>query len=274
MKLLIAADMEGISGVVHPDHVNPSHTEYARFRRIMTADVNAAIAGARAAGVDEFVVADGHWDGTNILLEELDPQARLNSGNSAPFGMVEGIQSGVDAVFFIGYHARAGSVTGILDHTWSSQRIANLWLNGRLAGETGLNGAVCGAFGAPVLLVSGDQTVAAEAQEWIPGIQTAVVKQAGGRTSAVCLSLQEAHRSIHAAAARAVALFKQGLGAKPLILETPVTVTVEFIHAHMADSALLLPGAVRLDGRRVEFSAPDMPAAYRSFRAVVALAGR
>jgi len=165
-------------------------------------------------------------------------------------------------------------VTGILDHTWSSQRIANLWLNGRLAGETGLNGAVCGAFGAPVLLVSGDQTVAAEAQEWIPGIQTAVVKQAGGRTSAVCLSLQEAHRSIHAAAARAVALFKQGLGAKPLILETPVTVTVEFIHAHMADSALLLPGAVRLDGRRVEFSAPDMPAAYHSFRAVVALAGR
>ena len=117
MSLMITADMEGISGVVHTDHVNPSHAEHARFRRIMTADVNAAIAGARAAGMDELAVDDGQWDGTNILLEELNPQARLNSGNSAPFFMVVGIQSGVDAVFFIGYHARAGSVTGILDHT-------------------------------------------------------------------------------------------------------------------------------------------------------------
>ncbi len=274
MKLLIAVDMEGITGVVNPDHVTLNHPEYQRFRRIMTGDVNAAAAGARAAGADDILVADGHWDGTNILLEELDPHVRLNSGNSAPFGMVEGIQTGVDAAFFIGYHARAGSLNGILDHTWSSSRIANLWLNDRLTGETGLNGAVCGAFGAPVLMVSGDQTLAEEAQEWIPGIQAAVVKQASGRTSAICLPPEAARRVIRDAAERAVVLFKEGRGTKPLLVSTPVKITIEFFHAHMADSVCRMPGVVRLDGRRVELIAPDMPSAYRSFRAMVALAGR
>jgi D-aminopeptidase len=40
----------------------------------------------------------------------------------------------------------------------------------------------------------------------------------------------------------------------------------------MADSASRLPGAVRLDGTTIEFSSPDMPTAYTSFRAAVALA--
>ena len=43
MKILIAADMEGISGVVHWDHVDEKHKEYGRFRKLMTEDVNAAI---------------------------------------------------------------------------------------------------------------------------------------------------------------------------------------------------------------------------------------
>src|SRR4030065_382371 len=84
MKILIACDMEGISGVAHWDHVTPGHAEYARFRRLMTHDVNAAIRGAFEAGADEVIVTDGHWDNRNILVEELDPRARLNSGGATP----------------------------------------------------------------------------------------------------------------------------------------------------------------------------------------------
>ena len=32
MKILIAADMEGVTGVVNWDQVTPGHAEYARFR--------------------------------------------------------------------------------------------------------------------------------------------------------------------------------------------------------------------------------------------------
>ena len=46
MKILIAADMEGITGVTNWDQVDPNHSEYPRFRRLMTGDVNAAIRGA------------------------------------------------------------------------------------------------------------------------------------------------------------------------------------------------------------------------------------
>ena len=87
-----------------------------------------------------------------MLIEELNPQARLNSGTPSPLSMVQSAQDGIDAAFFVGYHARIGTANAILDHTWSASRVANVWLNGRLAGETGLNGAVCGAYGAPVLL--------------------------------------------------------------------------------------------------------------------------
>ncbi len=84
MKILIAADMEGITGVTTWDQVDPTHPEYIRFRKLMTEDVNAAIRGAADAGATEIVVADGHSRGSNILIEELDPRARLNSGSPPP----------------------------------------------------------------------------------------------------------------------------------------------------------------------------------------------
>ena len=46
MKILISADMEGITGITSWDQVTPGHPEYLRFRPVMTADVNAAVRGA------------------------------------------------------------------------------------------------------------------------------------------------------------------------------------------------------------------------------------
>ena len=272
MRILIACDMEGISGVVHWDHVTPGHAEYARFRRIMTADVNAAIRGAFEAGADEVIVADGHWDGRNILVEELDPRVRLNSGSPSPPSMVQGIDSGVDAAMFVGYHARVGSQNAILDHTWSDVRVANVWLNGQVAGEIGLNAAVCGDFGAPVIMISGDQAACAEAVETLGEIETAVVKRATGRMAAECLPPEVAQHRIREAAARAVNRLRAGTAAQPLRIRPPIVVAIEFVQSEMADGAALLPGAQRPGGKRIEFSAGDMPSADRAFRAAVALA--
>ncbi len=274
MKLLIAVDMEGISGVVTWDHIDPGHPEYQRFRRIMTADVNAAILGAAQAGASEILVTDGHWNSTNILIEDLDRRASLQSGSPSPFSMVEGVQHGVDAAIFIGYHARAGTLNAMLDHTWSSTRVQNLWLNGRLCGETGLNGAVCGAFGAPVLMVSGDKAVCEEAADWLPGVETVQVKRATGRHSAECLPVPVAQELIRQGAERSVRRFLAGVGPAPLKLETPVEGVIEFSYSDMADRATLLPGSTRLDGHRLRFVSPDMPAAYLAFRAAVTLSNR
>lgn len=271
MKILIAADMEGISGVVCWDHVNPNHPEYARFRRLMTGDVNAAIRGAFEGGADEVIVSDGHNNGRNILIEDLDPRARLNSGSPAPFSMVQGIDQGADAVMYVGYHAQIGAANAILEHTWSDERVFHLWLNGQLCGEIGLNGAVCGHFGAPVIFISGDQTACAEAAALWPGMETAVVKTASGRMAAELLPPGAAQAAIQAGAKRAVESFQRGRRPAPLRLSAPITVTIEFVQTEMAEKAAVLPGATRCE-RQVEYTAPDMPTAYRAFRAMLGLA--
>jgi D-amino peptidase len=272
MKILIACDMEGITGVTNWDHVDPAHTEYQRFRRLMTQDVNAAIRGAYDGGASQVIVTDGHNLGTNILIEELDSRVRLNSGNSSPFAMLQGISEQVNAVFFIGYHARAGTQNAILDHTWSSKRLSNLWLNDMLVGEIGLNAALCGYFKVPVVFISGDQSACAEAKALLGNIETVVVKQATSRFSAECLPPQVTQECIEEGVARALRRLQAGDAPQPLYVQPPIRVTIDFQYSEHADQAARMPGAQRPDGRRVTFSAEDMPAAYIAFRSAVNLA--
>jgi D-amino peptidase len=269
MKILIAVDMEGISGVTGWHHVLPDKPEYSRGRQWMTDDVNAAVEGAFQAGANEVVVTDGHWDGSNILIESLDPRASLINGSPSPLSMVQGVNDGMDAVMFIGYHARAGTKYAILDHTWSSGRVDNLWLNGTLAGEIALNAAVCGSFGVPVVAISGDQSACAEAASLIPGIHSAQVKKANGRMNAECLPLQRAHDLITAIAKDAV---EKRTKINPYVLPGPVTVAVEFYRSDMADWAEGLPGSRRVDARKVEYVGENILTASQAFRSMVALA--
>jgi D-amino peptidase len=272
VKILIAADMEGVSGVVHWDQVNSKHKEYDRFRKLMTGDVNAAIEGACEGGAEEVIVADGHGSARNILVEELDTRARLNSGSPSPFAMIQGVDTGVDAAMFVGYHARVGSRNAILDHTWSSSCVANVWLNGQPVGEIGWNASVCGHYGVPVIMISGDQTACAEAVALLGEVETAEVKQARGRMAAECLPPEVSRQKIREAAARAVRGLRAGQAPEPLRLNAPLRLTLELATSDMADRAAILPGAERLEGKRVEIVLDDAPTAYRAFRSAVALA--
>jgi D-amino peptidase len=273
MKILIAADMEGITGVTNWDQVDPNHAEYPRYRRLMTNDVNAAVRGVCEAGVKDILVTDGHDRGTNIVLEDLDPCAHLITGDYTPLAMVQGVDQGIDGLIFVGYHARAGSQNAILDHTWSSRRVANLWLNDILVGEYGLNGAVAGHFNVPVLMITGDQTACAQASELLGPIETVVVKTALSRMAAECLPLQITQERIQAAAIQAVRRLQAGEAPKPFKITPPVHVTIDFSSSDQADQASILPGSKRLDGRRLTFTSDDMLTAYYAFQAAVALVG-
>ncbi|MCX6082409.1 MAG: M55 family metallopeptidase [Chloroflexi bacterium] len=271
MKILIATDMEGVTGVVNWDQITPGHFEYPRFRKLMTQDVNAAITGAFEAGASEIVVSDGHWHGTNILIEELDSRVRLNSSTSSPYSMMQGIDETFDGVIFVGYHARHGSPNAVCDHTWSSACVANLWLNDLLVGEFGLNGALAGYYGVPIIMVTGDQTACEQTVELLGGVETAVVKQATGRYSAECLPPEASHKLISDAARRAITKLSRGKAPDPFIVDTPVLVTVDFRSSDMADRGLRMPGTQR-DGTRISIEVPDMNTAYSAFRAIVGLA--
>lgn len=272
MKILIAADMEGITGVVSWDQVTPGSADYPRFRRLMTADVNAAIRGAFDGGAVDVAVTDGHNNGRNILVEEMDARAHLNSGTPSPLSMVQGVDQGIDGVFFIGYHARIGVQDAVLEHTWSDERVTNLWVNGVLFGETALNAGVCGQYGAPVLMVSGDQAVCAEGRDVLGEIETAVVKHASGRMAADCLAPQTSQQLIYEAARRAAMRLLHGTNPPAFNVPAPITMEVEFVQSEMADKAMLMPGANRLQGRRIAYTAGDMVTIQHAFRTLLALA--
>jgi len=270
MKILISVDMEGITGVTTWDHVTPGHAEYSRFRRIMTADVNAAVRGAFAGGAEEVIVSDAHWNASNVLIEELDPRASLNSGSPSPQSMMQSIDQGVDGVLFVGYHARQGSHPAVLDHTWSSTCVAGVLLNDELAGEYTLNAALAGHYGARVLMASGDQTACAQISGELGDIETALVKTATGRFSALCLPPEVTAERIETAAQRGVRRLFDGTAPAPFVIEAPVTVAVDLVSSDMADRAMILPGATR-QGVRVCFTAGDVPQAYAAFRSLVTL---
>jgi D-amino peptidase len=184
--------------------------------------------------------------------------------------MMQGIDDSFDGVFFIGYHARAGSEYGILDHTWSTN-FNNVWLNDILVGEYGLNAALAGYYGVPVIMISGDQTACRQAQELLGNLEIAEVKYASGRHSALCLPPADAQQLIRKSSTKAIENLQKGLIPRPYVVESPIRVTIELISSDMAERAGRIPGSRRV-GNRISFTSPDMTAAYMTFRAAAGLA--
>ena len=165
LKVFISVDMEGIAGVVNGDQTSSSGRDYGIARRWMTQEVNAAIRGALAAGATEIVVNDSHGSMRNVIISELDPVAFLTTGSPKPLSMMQGIDGTFDAVFFIGYHARAGSEDGVLDHTYSSGSVFSIKVNDMELGESEQNALIAGYYEVPVVLVTGDQTVCGQVKK-------------------------------------------------------------------------------------------------------------
>jgi len=272
MRVYISVDMEGVAGVVHEDQTDPTEPrhagEYNRFRRLMTGEANAAVAGALEAGATNIVVNDSHWLMRNLLAEELNPAAELVSGGPKRLSMVEAIDSGFEAAMFIGYHAQAGTRHAIIDHTYTS-RVYQARINGKPVGELALNAAMAGVHGVPVALVSGDQALAAEARTVLgSSVETVIVKEAVGRFAARSLAPSVACDRIRAGAA--AALRRSHV---PFVFSPPVTLEVDFIVSQMADMAELVPGSTRTGGRTVSYTGDDYREVFRAWRAMYNLAG-
>jgi D-amino peptidase len=109
MKVFISADIEGVGGVVRGEQSSRDNADYAHARKLMTAEVNSAIRGAFDGGATEVVVTDAHSIGLNLISDDVDERARLILGTPRRLGMMEGVDLGFDAAFFIGYHASAGT---------------------------------------------------------------------------------------------------------------------------------------------------------------------
>ncbi|MFY0514289.1 M55 family metallopeptidase [Streptomyces anulatus] len=261
MKVLISVDMEGVSGIVHPSETNPERYDYQRGRELMTADANAVVAGVLDADpTAEVLVADAHGTFRNLLPEQLDRRARLVRGKPRSLNMLAGLDEGTDAALFVGYHVRAGEGPGVLAHTMNGE-ILDVRVAGRSLGEIGLNAAMAGHLGAPVVLLSGDDAACAEMADLVPETVTVAVKEALGMAAAVTLHPEEARDRLRRAAADAVSRRAE---IQPLALTGTLNVEVDLASPHTIDLATLVPGVSRAGGARtVTFTSPDYATAYR-----------
>ena len=271
MRVYISVDMEGIAGVAHEDQtdpIEPRHAgEYNRFRRLMTNEANAAIAGALEAGAHTVLVNDSHWLMRNLLAEELNPAAELLSGGPKRLSMIEGIETGFDAAMFIGYHARAGTRNATIDHTYTSA-VYEVRINEQPVGELALNAAMAGVYRVPVALVSGDQAIAAEAKALLGRhVEAVEVKQAVGR-----FAVKSLHPSVACDRIRQGAAVALRRSHAPFLFTPPIRLAVDFERTQMADMAELVPGSGRTAGRTVEYAGDDYREVFRAWRAMYNLA--
>ena len=270
LKVFISVDMEGISGIVHSDQTTSGTAEYAAGRKWMAQDVNAAVEGALEAGATEVVVNDSHGSMRNIDPDDLHPRAILISGSPKPLSMMQGIDASFAACLFIGYHAKAGTEDAILDHTISSSVVRAIRVNGAEMPELGLNAAIAGYYGVPVVLVSGDIAVCRQAGEVLgKDVVTVAVKEAYGRLAAKLVPMGEARRLIKAGVKEALGKFGR---VKPFKIAPPCRFELEYHVSAQADMAAMLTEVKRVDARTVAFTADDFILGFRKLRALIALA--
>jgi D-amino peptidase len=264
VRIYISADMEGTAGVSSWDQVDARNytPDYFIYQKIMTAEVCAAIDGARKAGAREFTVNDSHGPMRNLLLEQMPENARVIFGNRKPFSMNEGLSADYDGVFFTGYHGAIGEQNATLCHTYTPSVVYDVRLNGMRCSEATLNAALAGTCGVPVLLITGDRATIESAKAQMPWITGVIVKESIGNYAVDSLSPHAAQDAIRDGAMQAVRSIKD---ARPFVVEPPIVLEIDLAKVEQADWVALIPQFERTGPRTVRFTSDDYPTAFKAF---------
>jgi len=267
MKTFVSVDLEGVAGIVQWDP-----TDRQREREFITAEANAAIAGAFDGGATQVLLTEAHGNMRNVIPEAIDERATFLSGQPKPRNHMAGIDKTYEAALFIGYHSKAGTLRGVMAHTYTGS-IYSLKFNDLEVGEIGADAAIAGHYGVPVIVVTGDRAACLEARGLLGEIETVVVKEGLSRSSATCIQPSQARKLIREAAERAVRSSAGGSAAKPFTIEPPVRTEVAFTDPSYADSVSYMPFVERVDGRTITFTSADIIQAFELFNAIQFLAG-
>jgi D-amino peptidase len=267
MRVHVISDMEGVGGIVKWEQVSGGEALFEEGRKLYTEEINAAVRGAKAAGATEIVVMDCHgagkgWTFNSLIPEDLDPACEWVVQNEWT-EYTEFLEQGCDAALFVGMHARAGSELGVMSHTVSGSQWQNLSFNGALVGETGINAALCGQWGCPVLLVTGDQAVGLEARELLgEGLTTVEVKRGLGRFSARNLPPARARELIEEGAKKALSDLR---AVAPYDPGRPCEITVQYAAPDLVQKFRYRHGVEIVDSRTIVSRADDWWSAWKQF---------
>jgi D-amino peptidase len=267
VRVHVISDMEGVAGIVKGQQVNAGAAMFEEGRKLYTGEINAAVRGAKAAGATEIVVMDCHGAGegytfNSLIPEDLDPACEYVVQEEWT-GYTGFLEEGCDAALFVGMHAMAGTRDGVLNHTVSGMQWQNLWFNGTRVGETGINAALCGTWGCPVLLVTGDEASCREATDLLgAGLTTVSVKRGLGDASARMIPPVRARELIEEGAKKALSDLE---AVPPYDPGKPCEVKVEFKFTRPPQKLRYQHGVEIVDDRTIVSRAGDWWTAWKQF---------
>ena len=261
------SDMEGVAGVTKWPETSGGEALHADRSRLYTEEINAAVRGAFTGGATEVVVMDCHgagegWTFNSLIPDLLDPRCDFVVQQEWT-EYTEFLEQGCDAALLVGMHAMAGTPDGVLNHTVSGTGWRSLAFNGTLVGESGINAALCGTWGCPVLMVTGDRAVCRETTELLgDGLRTVAVKQGLGRFSARHIAPVRARELIEAGATAALS---DRTAVKPYNPGSPCEIRIELSTSDEVERYRHHAVVEVVDGRTLVSRADDWWKAWRQF---------
>lgn len=247
MKFMVAVDLEGVACAYGPCEGNVENAFNIDFvRKQATREADAAVRGLFECGAEEVVVWDNHGRGCSLNYDELDERCKIAIGSTVGtrYPVLDDSFSGV---VMIGYHAMASNGEAVLAHTYSSIKYQHIKVNGVEMGEVGIDGAIAGEKGVPVIFVSGDDKCVAEAKKIMPWIETVETKQSFAYTRIISKHPKAVVKEIYEGVQNAVKRIDE---MKCFTVKTPVNVEIRYkrtdtaIHANLVD----------MNGNSFEFS--------------------
>jgi len=280
VKIYIITDMEGITGVVSPDkQAKPGSPGYEEAREFLMSDLNAAVEGVLEGGASEVLIYDMHYYGLNVILDKLHPKAKIIMGNPHIVSPEMGLNNTFKGMLMIGFHAMAETKGALLPHTYSYDMKA-LYLNGVLMGEIGMEAAIAGLYGVPLIMVSGDSKGIEEAEKILEDSgkpETATVKYAIDDEGAVCLPLSISKKIIKEKTLSAVKRINEFKPYSPPNLNDPkyaYLIELEFYEANFIDKALaavkeidkeIIPWAKKIGEKKIALKGNNLSLLWKGF---------
>lgn len=264
IKVMLLYDMEGMAGATDYRYTTAGHEDYyAEGRKMMTADVNAAIRGLVAGGATEIMVVDGHGSGNrggpDVIVEELLEPAEMHYRDT-PFDIyMDSYDQSIDAIVAVGMHAAAGNQVGFLAHTYTAEPM-EYTVNGVPFSESMILAKGASRQKIPLIMVSGDDQLGTEIARHMPWVKYATVKTATGLGSAEALSPEESARRIERAARDAVRnLDDAALPDWP----GPYRFFVRYQDEAQARAGAMVEGAEVIRNTGIQFQADEFETGYR-----------
>ena len=220
MRFLIMTDIEGVTGVTTYEQAEKSKLG----RDMLMNELLAVIEGIYADGDHDIVIYDMHTDGRNIDMSQLPDTVQVVMGKPINGKVYRGVGGDFDGLFLVGLHAMSREPGALLAHSYLIQYDA-IHLNGELVGEIGVEAALAGEQGIPLLFVSGDDKGCEEAEKLVSGVVTVAVKKALDEAQAICYPPAKTRTLLKDAASRAA---KMAGRIKPKVVSDPINIRIAY----------------------------------------------